>query len=157
MTITINGICKCNKSSSYIITSEIDDVTTHRICDKCDTAIIISCCELTPKLINNQIGGAYPQNKCLGCNASGFKFLYKFKKCENCDATGGIVCTKCNGSGSIFKNYESCIDLNLIRSIHVQSCGCDNGYKIKCHVCKGQKSNVSEKTQVVCTKCVKIE
>jgi hypothetical protein len=78
----------------------------------------------------------------------------KFIKCKICDGTGGITCKKCNGFNNIiFDNTELYTwdgALNafsqttgsdkLMVNQRIVNCTCDNGYRIRCNFCDGEKA-----------------
>jgi hypothetical protein len=97
---------------------------------------IIFSNKLEQKSIDHILGYVKRSN-CKICRATGKTLKLSFKKCVNCDGTGGIICHKCNGMGHC----------------RYSVCNCDFGYKHVCHDCNGRKAVISNRTYVDCTKC----
>jgi hypothetical protein len=93
--------------------------------------------------INNTLGYV-DINDCKTCDQTGKMLLNcSFKKCINCDGTGGIICTECNGT---------CIGFKDTKCHH-----CDHGYNPICKDCNGRRALISNRTYTNCRICKVID
>lgn len=103
---------------------------------------IIFSNKLEQKSIDH-ILGYVRRSDCTNCRATGKSLKLSFKKCDNCDGTGGIICFACNGTG----RGSDC------SYGYISECKCKSGYKNICHDCNGRKAVISNRTYVDCTEC----
>lgn len=105
--------CECGHFTYYESTSATK-INTPTICKVCNNKAIIS-----KEIINESIALAfvkYPRKRCPNCK-DGVVMRNTYKKCDNCDGTGGLICKYCYG--------------------HAQMCYCHKGYVERCCICDG--------------------
>lgn len=60
---------------------------------------------LTPQELRQLVGRPYPRRICPHCRSSGERVAHRFRRCDNCEGTGGVKgvleCLYCKGSGVI--------------------------------------------------------
>jgi hypothetical protein len=144
--ITIQCTCQDSNPVTQQIITHICDTTFLHSCPHCNNQLIYSMRNITSKCAFSYFG-KYPTSKCEECKGSGCVVFPTFKKCNNCEGTGGTMCLKCRGSGNIINNHPRTGNLSII------PCGCDNGYTNKCYNCMGCKAIVGQIIQHDCKSC----
>lgn len=177
-TVGVNVTCRTVGCGFQISDMDNDCVGT---CDKCGYDIIRSPIKLTPKTINDKIRCLYPNKrclyplkKCLHCKGSAIISVSKFKPCDNCIGIGGIICTVCDGHGTLSQinniPYSSSTDSSSSSSSSSGSsssssssynsnsgkCNCDNGYSERCYYCEGGKLLLDSVSSAPCKYCRQI-
>lgn len=92
-----------------------------------------------------------PKAYCDVCSGTGLVSKHEFGSCPNCAATGGTTCTLCNQHGYILSNRRN--SAAYCQDTIVTKCTCDNGYKLKCKSCNGEKAVVIGAISSPCKEC----
>lgn len=154
----IGIMCECGHTHCNRLTKDIFNSNLYK-CDKCHIKIIVSDAFLTLKCINSIVGGKYPRQNCISCNGSGNVLIDSFRRCGNCEGTGGITCNLCNGNGYKLTNTQVYTPQNNLcqpsyLTCHIDSCVCKNGYVECCKDCGGTKSTKGTPTSMTCNYCI---
>lgn len=89
-------------------------------------------------------------DNCLKCKNTGVIFTkHTYLKCSNCQGTGGIVCTLCNGTGQKWRVDKYGCDTR----INCSSCSCDRGFTSRCCDCLGSKAIFGTPKILSCPEC----
>lgn len=128
-------VCQCDHQMKVPLTC-----TTQSHSCKCGTAFLLNDTWIPPADIYREYG-KYPRSACLSCKSTGNVKHDKFKRCRACDGLGGIICVRCGGTGSRYGFAD------MVR------CGCDYGYRIRCTLCRGEKSHISGECIMKCKDC----
>jgi virulence-associated protein VapD len=131
--INIDIKCTCTSISTKLnFNTNYNDIKTilkpYR-CNLCQNSFVISDREIPYDLaVLLKQSKKYPRSKCPQCKGDSEVLHETFAKCEDCEGTGGLVCTNCNGLWNICNN-DNCIV----------------GYSKRCYNCKGSKSVITDK------------
>ena len=129
-------ICKCKKKHA---------VTDHEFvwhkCSGCPNQICYGRSPLDMSRVKNHVGYCL-RSKCHTCKGTGSLLFESFKRCENCDGTGGIRCDTCCGT-------------RLKPGLNFPSpCpSCTNGYSKCCEMCGGARAMINGTAKRQCSEC----
>ena len=130
-------ICQCG------FRKEVQEIDFGKLKCKCGNQIFYSKSNIELYQVRHDLG-YYIRSKCPTCKSNGKVTKNLFKRCTECDGTGGIICIECNGTfiGTPgLNNYSFKCDK------------CNHGYTDRCYACCGRRATVSGTVKIDCTDC----